>query len=677
MTNPYFETDDDNPYLSTPKKPKPSKAGSFGMGAVQGVLQSGADEVAAAAGTLFQKASGDPRPWGAIYRHLQADADKGMRETMGANPGYGMAGNAAGAIAGTVATGAGKALPAALTATIGRKLMTGGVTGAASGALSGGLNAAPGQRADGAIEGGLWGGAFGFGAGLLGEAAKQGARVVGLGPRAVPVSPSASTGAGAAASSPVGSTAPAQGPRLLAGPQNAQGRVGNTIGRVQSFFGLETAEEAGARRVLGAAAKEGKSLDDLRQWSIFADSDDTIAEGIGKQGMILTRTTRALGRKAPGMIDDALEDRAANETSRLSAKLKELSGATARDAEVVAKEELDKVRPTTGPLYQRTQGRAVGDSQAAAVLAELKDLDDKGLGIWKSASVADKNFPAEFTDALSVGQVQRLRQVLDRKINYGATREGMSSIEAAAQDRLKALRAQLDELAKDFGGDDFVEADELTAAAAQRGRSFAFGEDALRAMSDDQLDQLAQQGGDLEFFRKGVGSGLQKKLAGVADEGTIQNPVPRVLGGQAKRDVARRAFTDQDSFDLFRQAGKNAASRLKFFRDVTGGSQTLDKAVGALDFVTDDGPLKDAANPRGLIEKALESQVAKRLLRQSGIEADAAADLLLAGAPGAKSRDEVLKALEQMAPIIRKRLSAQAVRRGVVGSSLTPRSSER
>lgn len=695
-----------------------------GASAADGVVWGVLNPIAAAAGTAVQKLSGDDRDMGTIYQQLKADGDNRSRAYSDANPGMAL---------GTKVTGAflsGKANPAALrvlgNATMGGRAVNSAVNaGAGSAAASllnteenlrsvqgwknagtdaakaGGIGAAAGLFASPLLEGAA--GLVRGGYRMLPQAFQDGAEravdnTVGRGTRAVrgaaadaveklaPASPSApslpSSSSGAVV--PSGAGAP-PAPRSVRDVVRQEARAG-VQAVAQGIRGTPKGEQPmeGVARIINRLQAQGMSIDELERLSQTADGPDIIAELIGEKGIRDLDAANLLGNKAPDMIRTTLDGRAADELPRWQAALERLSGVKMRDPQAFGREVVDNAMSTARPKYDATQPLPVPDASAAGITARLQELSDDGLNLWNKARLADASFPKEPTDQLTVGQLQRLRQVLDDQINYGANPLNQNSIERSAQARLKALRSEVDGIAKRAGGTAFEEADAEVAKAMRKAQAFELGAtDGVRAKSPEELTTLAQQSGDPDAFREGIASARQMQVQGMRDgaAGGIQNPYAAAMGSPGARAVTRAGLPSDEAMTEAKFLAERGAKRMGTRNAVLGNSSTTRRGLDVMEQVGGAvNPMELAAavaNPtqagaRGL--SALWTGARRRVL---GDQMDEMAPLLLSGADGQMSRADAIAKLRELYPILEAKWAQDVLLRGRAGAAIGDRATRR
>lgn len=534
--------------------------------------------------------------------------------------------------------------------------------GGAGGAVAGAGNADAGKRSEGALVGGVLGAGIGGGASvasdvlgpIINKLRQRGSAPTAAAPSGMssaPPSPGGMATEGASSPVPPGMSAPLPTSPAPAAPQN--------IG--------------GARRVLGRLGKQQMSIDDLAAASSGADTPDILAEVIGPKGVRDLRTSRAIGQTAPGGIETGLMERGVEDAQRGVEALKQGTGGRARDASVVAQELDDQIRPTTVPLYNKGGANKANPERVQAIAAEVAQLADDGVNIAGKARAAVKGFPKAMVDEngvpisdMTIDQLLTLRRTLDHSIKYGSSREGLSSIEKAAQGRLRELRGMIDEAVKEVP--EIAQADALTAGAKQGARAFESGEQALREGSKEGLDALKTEAANPEQFRLGAASQVIKGAEKVKDNGGF-NPMRAAFDSPTKRMVTREAFPDENAFEAARRASGTIDKRLATKNAVLGGSQTAEKLADQMEHGLDPSFIENlvTGNARNLGVKTVSKGIAEARRAFVGQELDEAAKFLMAGAPGHMTRAEAIAALRAAEPEIRAQLRRQIAVSGGVG----------
>jgi hypothetical protein len=464
---------------------------------------------------------------------------------------------------------------------------------------------------------------------------------------------------------------------MIRGGRNLIGQIGQgdkPAGPIRSAVQAETPEVAGSRRVLATIGRAGQTLDDVAAKSATADDAAMFGELIDdNQGVRATRIARNVGRSRDA-IDESLSQRAAEEPANWYRTVARETGvARPMTPDGFAEEALEAARTTTAPKYDATKTLPIPDGAMATLLDDITQLSDDGLNIWSKARVADKGFPKVPTDQMTVGQLQRLRQVLDAHIKYGESPLNLNSIEHAAQDRLRALRGNVDGVLKQAGGTPFQEADETMAAAFEKGRSFNKGQDASRAGSSEAVDELAREAKDAGAFRTGAASKVLERAAKVPDgtAGQTRNPVAGSLGAPTQRAQTRAAFPDDESFGRAREDAEKIVKRLQTRQRVSGNSTTAANLAEMSDeFMADPSALLQAPlNPVGALKIFGERGARAALQGVNAQQADQMGKILAAGLPGQMSRAEAVAMLQRMEPAIREMLIKQMATRGATGGA--------
>lgn len=637
---------------------------SLRSGAVEGILPVVGRPIMAAAGTAVQKLSGDDRPLGEIYDQLRADVETRERAAYDANPGLRDLGVFGGAMVQSIIPGVGQAarvLPGNQGTLGGRALQSGMLTGAQTG-LQGFLNADGDLRAkllEGSAYAGL--GAAGGAAGSvllegLGKGIKGGYRL--FTPRPV------QQAVGDAAERVGGAVRKARDAALTAagvGPQRPPIRV-----------------DPGAARVLNRLQAQEMSIPDLRSAANEVGETGILAEAIGEKGVRDLSTANILGNKAPEQIREALDERARDEATRWQRDLERLTKGRIRDPEAMMERVRQLARRRANKWYQRSAGLPVPDGAAASLLNRVETLrDDAGIDLWKLARSMDETFPKEPTEQLSVGELQRLREALDSFIRYNEKTLGTSTAERLAQNRLRGLRGEIDEVTKAAGGEAQVKGDAIYSTYLKRGEAFVAGATkAKSATTDEALRRLQRQTGQPEAFGRGVASMRLAEVDAMRDGmgGGIQNPFVPAMGSPTRRMVTRAAMPTDAAMEEAEMLAQQGQRRLATRNEVLGNSatarRTTDVAEAAAGMANPLDVAQAVANPvQGATNasRSLWDAVRRRAL---GDEMDQTVPYLLAG--GTRSpytRKEAIDRLEQMLPLLQSQWAQQVLRRGVVGGA--------
>jgi hypothetical protein len=703
-------------------------ARNFGSQVAEGVMQGVGRPIMAAAGTAMQKLTGDDRPMGEIYGQLKDDVDLKSGAYVQRNPGKAFAGAMTGAVL------SGKANPMQLKA-LGNATMLGragnaslnaGVSGGVASLLNthenlrsiqgiknagtdaakaAGASAALGLVASPLLDGlgaagrgayrmlpNTWRGGIESVADDAATKVRAGAvkaitpkrtnldavRDAGRRPALPPAPPSTAVAPRPPATTPMMDRMRAVGNDLKTIPQWRQQAAEDLAPKAQVEI------DPGAMRFMAKAQKAGYTLAEIEEMSARADGPDILAELLGDTGVKATDSARLLGNTAGEDIRRSLDARAFDEAPRWQAALERLSKTGIRDPEAYGKEVLDAARTDAGPKYEATKGLAVPDSPAASVVKQITTLADDGLDIWKTARLADASFPKDPTDALTVGQLQRLRQTLDPLIKYGDNPMNASSIEGKAQERLKELRGVVDKLAKSSGGASFEEADAIMAAGYRKARAFEAGTKALRAKTQEELQRLAADSGDPDAFREGIASARQAEVQAMRDGGAggVQNPYAPAMASPQRRAITRAGLPDDAAMTEADRLSESGANRMST-RNRMAGSQTIERGLG----VTEDamGPINPkmaveaVTNPKGMIGRGFEALWTGAGRKLLGDEMDAASKFYMAGGAPYTTRDgkvieqmtreEAIKKLKAMEPAMRAKWAQEVMVKGRTGAA--------
>lgn len=654
--------------------------------------------ILAGAGTVMQKLSGDSRPMKEIYQQLKADVDNRSGVYRSENPGTALAANLTGAVLSGKANPMlslskatpviGKALPAAGTWT-GRAIQSGANAGAQAGVSSiantpQDLNTFEGWK-NAALDAGA-NAALGFGFGTLASPVFEtvGKMVPSRPVKAVgsAVDKVVNTGRNALADALEAADAK-MAPKALPSAQTTTAVAPSpaklswlqrTAADVRPTASVEI--DPGAARIISRLQAQGMTVADLEKMAEKADGTDILAELIGEKGLRDLDQMRILGNKAPDQIKTALRGRAMDEAGRWQAALEKFQGAPMRDAEAFGNEVIQKTKDQAKPLYDATQQTKVSPDDAKSLLAEIKDLKDDGIDVWKEVRLSDKTFPKKPTPDLTVGQVQRLRQAFDKRIDYG-NNPLAPSLDKAAQGRLSDLRNMADDIAKRHGGADFVQADAIREEGFTAARAFASGEKALHAKTPEELQRLMQESGDPESFRQGLASARQAQVQKMRDGvgGGFQNPFAAATGSPMQREITKASLknpADMAEVERLATAGERRMATLHKMGGSQSGERVADMAEQMGGAVNPGTVVQAVSNPqeaagRGL--SALWNGAQRRLL---GNEMDAASKFMLAGAPGQMPLAEGLAKLKRAEPALDEEWRRQVINRGrVVGTTLS------
>lgn len=642
-------------------------AGSTGKGVTAGLIDGLFGPLGrpmmAAAGTAVQKLSGDDRAPGDIYRQLRDDVEN---QATVAPRGGKLAGTVAGAATQAMIPGVrelARVLPGNPATSAGRALQAGTLSGAQTG-LQGFLNADADLRTtrgwrEAAGDAALWGG-LGFGAGALASPLVEGLAAGG------------SMVAKAVTPEPVKRAAGRAADAVREGVAEAKNAVARGLGRATAPASAGRVDP-GAARVLSRMQAQGMTPAQLRQAAQGADDPDMVAELIGDKGVRDLNTALNVGNRAPDEIQQTLEERAADEAGRWVADLQRLTKGTIRDPKTLRARVERIAQAKAAPLYGRTNGRPVPDGAAATVLDEVEALKEVGIDLWKAGRLMDRGFPEAPTEEMTVGQLKRLRAALDQLIDYSGN-PAASSAESMAQGRLRALRQEIDGIAKAAGGEDFVAADRIVAQWRRAAEAFEAGATkAKRETTAEGLTRLRDRTGSADAFGKGVASMRMAEVEGLRDGvgGGIQNPFAPAMASPQRRAVTREAMPSEGAMAEAEWLAEQGARRLRTRNEVLGNSATarrvadMAEATGGVPSPMD--VAQAAASPAAAGMRGISALWNAGQRRALGDEMDAMAPYLLAGAPGARyTREEAIRRLEEMLPLLQSQWAQQAMRRGAL-----------
>lgn len=519
--------------------------------------------------------------------------------------------------------------------------ISGGVQGAAAagGAAEGGLA----DRGKAAAAGGVLGAVGGAALSGITDVARGGGRVA----RGLLLGPDA-TGGGGAANTAAGAvsreTSPGDGPTRA------------------------------AEQLLRLAQQTGRSIDDLLE----GDEIDTVAERLGDMGVRKLGSANRLGYRAPERIGQVLDDRASDEAPRLAARVRELTGTTLQDPDVVAQQAKEAVQPDVARLI--AQARMADDVPADDLLPILEDLQGLKLGRTALSRAGELSRGMQTLQDIdpqapmvSVANLHNLRQGLDYAIQQ-AQREADDQMVAILQQR----RVAVDQIVKNAGGQPMQEADRLFANAMDEGTAFREGAGVAGPTVDAARVQTLQANTpNADRFREGAGTATLRRIAGMVDEGRPVDPLPRLFGGETKRAQTRAAFRSDADFEAAQEAARGASRRLATRQAVRGNSATAQRLVDDADTVDDAGRAVLQAAQQGpaaagfsLLQRAADA--GRR--RVAGAEMDQLSEYLLAGAPGSQmTRTQVATFLREMEPYLIRRASERAGRQGAMAGQVAGR----
>jgi hypothetical protein len=402
-----------------------------------------------------------------------------------------------------------------------------------------------------------------------------------------------------------------------------------------------------------------------------------LAEVIGEKGVRDLSTANILGNRAPDEVRQLLDERAADEAARWQRQLARLMQGEIRDPDAFEQQVLAAAKQTADGLREAASDLPVPDGAMASVLREVEALRQLGVDVWRGGRMIDPSLPEELTDQLTVGNVHKLRIALDDLIDWSGSRG--SSAEYLAQTRLKALRNQLDGLAKQAGGDSFKKADEIWSTAFKAAEAFRQGmTEAPRATSSAAVQAMRASTRDPAQFGRGVASARLSEIERLRDGmgGGIQNPFAAAMGSPLRRDVTRAGMPSDEAMEEAQRLAQAGANRLRTRNEVLGNSATARRAADVAEAaggVANPFEVADAvANPGRAAASGLSrlwQPVGRRLL---GDEMDAMVPYLTAGAPGARyTREEALKQLEAMLPALQSQWARQLLGRSAAARAGT------
>lgn len=357
--------------------PETSKSESAMRGAAQGGTLGFADEISGAAEALWEKAKGDPRAFGEMYKQYRDESRANFEAAKKANPNTYLAGEVGGGIATAFVPGLNLAKGASVAKIAGQSALLGGIGGAGYSTE----NNTAGVLQD-AASGAVVGGVVGAGAAKLGQVASKIAS-----PKLIPGSGS--------------------GPSLspLKPKANAE-------------------EIKAAAKQLGVELTDAQVLDDgfLQKLDSMLQQSPTL---IGrKQADVVKKGMDAVGKVA----DESLSGATTQTQSQVGEKLKESLASKIRDEKAPIGQLYEKLRESTANME-------LSPKSLEAVSRNIKKMRESNLGTLKGLAngIAD-----DVTKLKNVDDVKFLRTQLRQGINY-ATPSDQVNLIGQLDRKLKAL----------------------------------------------------------------------------------------------------------------------------------------------------------------------------------------------------------------------------------------------
>jgi hypothetical protein len=423
-------------------------------------------------------------------------------------------------------------------------------------------------------------------------------------------------------------------------------------------------EVAGTR---GPARTAGGKLRPVTQ----VDSDDLMDELID----LTTRQQRDMGEGVYNFTE--IEQRGGNYGVVVPTATKGKGGGPSRQAK--ANQRVAQTNGVIDRITKELEERGVDwpevmarrtSSPNARIADEVRTVPGRG-----TVSLPDEA-AAPSLPSMPAKAVQRWKLELDDEITRLEGKEGGATTQKMAE--LVQVRNEVESMLYEFSnkaenGDGLWGKAQQTYAKPIRERdAFAQGQAKGRTMQPaDQSRMLA--GPESEFVAKGVGNTIQEDLGRLQSgaAGQIRNPAPTVMGSDyadARLAVATRNNAEQMA--KIRETASNAQRRLQTRNTVLGGSQTADKLADMAEQGVNPGDLLQAATSPGSAALKAVGKGANALKRNVvGQDMDAMSKVLMAGAPGAMTREQAVAMLQRMEPAIRAQLVRQMVTRGAVGGA--------
>lgn len=407
----------------------------------------------------------------------------------------------------------------------------------------------------------------------------------------------------------------------------------------------QTDKSMAVNKIAQALRRDGYSIDDIQRMLDAAGPDATLADlgkntqqlltssmgapgpakqigstilenrQAGEQGRLLDATTKALGGGSGfHETDDALLQRLEKEASPLYDK------AFAEAQPVDISGVLDQIDTGLAKVPQKSPIRAAVERVKSMLLEEVKGAEGKttnapysDLETLHNAKLAIDDMLSNYGGENSLGNVSK-RQITQIKNALLEAMDASNSAYAEARSKFSGIMTSRDALA---AGRAFIKSDaEITASA-------------LRDMAPE----------DQQFFREGA----KRALADIIKSKPSDVSVVQLLRKTGLLEKVEALAPSEGAFKAFVQDLSNARRFAATRAAATGGSQSVEKALGAADLAGGMAQIGQAANgnPAGLVARSLNwlgrlvgpgeetrAMIAKRLLQGPGPQ-----------------RDELLKAL--------------------------------
>lgn len=332
-------------------------------------------------------------------------------------------------------------------------------------------------------------------------------------------------------------------------------------------------------------------------------------------------------------------------------------------------------------LKAREQAMARLTAEAERRAAEVGESAVTGTGAkrfnaeaLRRFSVPDESMAPELP-RISGRQLQYVKHAIDDDIIGMEGKAGGTSTKRYAQ--LLKARSDVDALLYEFsnpaedGASLWGQANRGFAKPMQQADAFKSGVRAGRSVQPPDVSRLLADP-ESEYVAKGVANTLQDDLARLGDgaAGPVRDPGPTLMGSDAARarlTVAARG--DAGRVERVERAASNTSRRLKNRQTIVGGSQTADKLADQSEAaLSPSDVLAAVANPKGGLLKAAASGVNALQRNIVGQDMDAVAKLLMAGAPGQMTRDEMIAYLRTALPKLVQAQRPGALARGLIAT---------
>jgi hypothetical protein len=555
----------------------------------------------------------------------------------------------------------------------------GEVAGAIGSGLLGGVARPGAGLARAMLEGAAYGGASGAGnaEGDLSDRAKGAAVGAGVGAVAVPLIGAA----GRVLKRAGGAALDVTGLRPLgnAATSTAAGPIRTTLrGAISHVPGVETAEERAIGKVAQNLERDGESVTSLRGKLAARHSEkpETVMDLAGDNTRMMGNAVRSQPGPGSQRISRALAERQTGAEERAIGDAVETSGVGSRtNAHATAEQLVDDRAKEAQELYSQAFAHGAVDNPKINELLKLPYFAPAWKQALKLAEAERHQLPSVFKvvkqpsallddsgapmmrdalEATAVPDVKTLHYLklgLDDVVEAGKRapleRGGFSPTEAAGvQKILNEYLGELDRAVPAYktARNAYAGRTRLMEALEHGRNLFKTHPDQIGLVTKDMTDS------ERELFRKGGVEALADRLESIRPGHDVTAPTQRTLDQRRLRHL----FPDADAFSRFKEQLEREAGMLRTNRQVTGGSNTVNKAaaladlagVDLADMVGSAATGNGAGVVRSLGRKALQSSVARNLTGNTEAVADAASRRLTAGMHDPRELAQLLDELE-------------------------------